>query len=224
MHRPCLNALIQAMNAPRFIREDFVRHFQEGLPAGMAVRLNPDDPGQGDVVNLIVELPAPVFELTVDIPKRPKVITLCGSSRFIDVMAVVGWLLEKEENAIVMGLHLLPFWYTRAEHHLAEEEGVSAQMDALHIQKIDMSDEVFVVNFDHYIGASTSREVDHALYNRKIPVRWFTDDPIGKKVRDLILQAQTSDALSSGGVTPATFNDTQLPPVNTAPTPATWRP
>jgi len=38
---------------------------------------------------------------------RPKIITLCGSSRFVDVMAVVGWLLERDEGAITMGLHLL---------------------------------------------------------------------------------------------------------------------
>lgn len=41
-----------------------------------------------------------------------KVITICGSSRFVDVMAVCAWLLERDERAITLGLHLLPRWYT----------------------------------------------------------------------------------------------------------------
>ena len=129
---------------------------------------------------------------------RPKIITICGSSRFIDLMAVCGWLLEKDEGAIVLNLHLLPLWYTREEHHIAEVEGVAAQMDALHIQKIDMSDEIFVVNVGHYVGDSTAHEVDHALYNKKIPVRGFTQDPIGEKVMDFINKAAAADKAKGG--------------------------
>lgn len=53
---------------------------------------------------------------------KPKVIVLCGSSRFVDIMAVTAWLLEKEEGAITMGLHLLPEWYSEdpIPDHLAE--------------------------------------------------------------------------------------------------------
>ncbi|KKK90129.1 hypothetical protein LCGC14_2726140, partial [marine sediment metagenome] len=47
--------------------------------------------------------------------EKPKVIVLCGSSRFCDLMAVCAWLLEKEEKAITMGLHLLPQWYCHEE-------------------------------------------------------------------------------------------------------------
>lgn len=116
------------------------------------------------------------------VPLKPKIVTLCGSSRFVDVMAVCGWLLEREEKAITMGLHLLPRWYTNAEHHLAEAEGVAAAMDALHLKKIDLSDEIFVVNVGDYIGASTRREVEYAIGAGK-HVRWFTHDEIGEKVR-----------------------------------------
>jgi hypothetical protein len=31
-----------------------------------------------------------------------KTVTICGSSRFIDVMAVCAWLIERDEQAIVM--------------------------------------------------------------------------------------------------------------------------
>lgn len=115
-----------------------------------------------------------------------KIITLCGSSRFTDVMAVCAWLLEKNENAIAMGLHLLPDWYPDCPpDHLAEHEGVADQMDALHLRKIDVSDEVFVVNINDYIGESTAREIAHAERTGK-PVRYFMSDEIGLQVLGML--------------------------------------
>jgi hypothetical protein len=115
-----------------------------------------------------------------------KTITLCGSSRYTDIMAVCAWLIEKNENAIAMGLHLLPVWYPDCPpDHLAEHEGVADQMDALHLSKIDMSDEIFVVNFQDYIGDSTRNEILHAVKTGK-PVRYFTEDPIGDQVAVMI--------------------------------------
>ena len=119
---------------------------------------------------------------------RPKVVVLCGSSRFTDVMAVCAWLIERDEQAITMGLHLLPHWYATKEEipsHLAEHEGVADAMDELHLRKIDLADEIFVVNCDHYIGDSTTKEVNYALLKDK-KIRWYTDDPVGTRVRDII--------------------------------------
>lgn len=94
--------------------------------------------------------------------KKPKVIVLCGSSRFVDIIAVCAWLLERNENAITMGLHLLPQWYTKEiPDHLAEAEGIAKAMDSLHLQKIDIADEIFVVNYDDYIGESTTNEIKY---------------------------------------------------------------
>ncbi len=86
-----------------------------------------------------------------------------------------------------MGLHLLPFWYGDIPDHIAESEGVANAMDKLHLCKIDMSDEIFIVNFDHYIGESTGREIDYSKERNK-KLRWFTDDPIGKKVKEIIME------------------------------------
>lgn len=75
-------------------------------------------------------------------PQKPKVVVLCGSSRFADVMAVCSWLIGRDEKAITMGLHFLPVWYPNCpEHHLAEHEGVAEHMDELHLRKIDLADE-----------------------------------------------------------------------------------
>ncbi len=125
-----------------------------------------------------------------------KIVVLCGSSRHVDIIAVCAWLIERDEGAITMGIHLLPRWYSDdlPEHHAAEHEGVSAAMDELHLRKIDMADEIFVVNHGHYIGDSTGAEVEYARARGK-RIRWFTSDPIGRDVEQRILQAQGRETL-----------------------------
>ncbi len=97
--------------------------------------------------------------------KKPKIITLCGSTRFIETIAVMGYLLEKE-GAIVLGLHYLPTSYFKGEDivesHIAEKEGVAEHFDELHKRKIDISDSIFVMNVDGYIGESTRKEIEYA--------------------------------------------------------------
>lgn len=126
----------------------------------------------------------------------PKIVVLCGSSRFVDIMAVCCWLIEREENAIAMALHLLPGWYAAdlPADHLAEHEGVATAMDELHLRKIDLATEIFVVNRDDYIGDSTRREIEYAQVLGK-PIRWYTHDPIGQKTEARIraaIEAQRS--------------------------------
>lgn len=118
---------------------------------------------------------------------KPKIVVLCGSSKFVDVMAVCHWLIERDEGAIGMGLHLLPYWYCKdaIPDHLAEHEGCADKMDELHLRKIDLCDEIFVVNYDHYVGSSTRNEVEYAQKHKK-KIRWFTDDPIGEKVQEIM--------------------------------------
>lgn len=119
------------------------------------------------------------------VPKKPKITVLCGSSKYVDVMAVCGWLIERDECAITTGLHLLPFWYGSVPSYIAEFEGVAPMMDELHLRKIDMAEEVFVVNYDYYLGTSTLLEIEYAEQKGK-KIRWFTEDPVGKKVLEIV--------------------------------------
>ncbi len=120
---------------------------------------------------------------------KPKIVVLCGSSRFVDIMAVCAWLIERDEQAIVMGLHLLPSWYPCLPDHQAEAEGVAEAMDKLHLKKINLADEIFVVNYRDYIGSSTKNEIEYAKRGSKI-IRWFTHDLIGEKVMLLLSEAK----------------------------------
>ena len=112
---------------------------------------------------------------------RPRIITLCGSSRFCSEMAILAWEFEKG-GCVALGLHLLPESYCKEKgmlpdsdgriHHLGEQEGVEDQMDALHFKKIEMSDCIYVVNVEGYIGKSTAREISYAEYLGK-PVSYL---------------------------------------------------
>lgn len=119
--------------------------------------------------------------------EKPKVIVLCGSSKFADLMAVCAWLIESDEQAITMGIHFLPEWYSYKPipDHLAEHEGVAEIMDTLHLRKIDLADEIFVVNYNDYIGSSTQNEVEYAEKLGK-NIRWFTHDSVGEKVQKFL--------------------------------------
>lgn len=111
---------------------------------------------------------------------KPKIITLCGSTRFIEHFAIMAYLLEKE-GAIVLGLHLLPESYFEGKvsvpDHIAEYEGCAEHFDQLHLRKIDISDSIYVVNVGGYIGESTTREIRYAIAHGK-PVTWFEPDKI----------------------------------------------
>lgn len=106
---------------------------------------------------------------------RPKVICLCGSTRFIDLFATATWELEKT-GAIVLGCTLLPNWFCRERSHFAEAQGVKGQRDRHHLQKIDMADEVLVLDYEGYIGQSTSNEIAYATERGK-PVRYVSKEP-----------------------------------------------
>ena len=45
-------------------------------------------------------------------------------------------------------------------------------MDDMHKRKIDMADEIFVVNVDGYIGNSTKSEIEYAK-SKGLPIRYY---------------------------------------------------
>lgn len=103
--------------------------------------------------------------------EKPKIICLCGSTRFADQHAVLRWELEKQGHIVLM-INYLPPWYAESQgwnggDHFAEKAGIKEQLDELHLRKIDLADEVFIVNVDGYIGESTSREIQYAKNNGK---------------------------------------------------------
>jgi hypothetical protein len=98
-----------------------------------------------------------------------KVITLCGSTKFKDEFIEAQKRLTLEGNIVIsVGL----FGHSGDNEVFAE--GVKEMLDDMHFRKIDMADEIFVVNVDGYIGSSTKREIDYAAANKKI-IRYLVE-------------------------------------------------
>ena len=107
---------------------------------------------------------------------KPKVICLCGSTRFTEEMLVKQWELTKE-GFIVLSWCALPEWYFTGgdKAHIGDQEGVKEVVDTVHLRKIDLADLVFVINIDGYIGESTRREIEYAKSKGKL-VRYLAND------------------------------------------------
>lgn len=108
--------------------------------------------------------------------KLPKIVCICGSSRYVDIAAVKAWEFEKQ-GTMALSMCYLPEWYHRETNkkdtsHYAEQEGVAHILDELHLRKIDLADEVFVVNVDGYIGDRTRAEIAYAE-DKGIPVNYL---------------------------------------------------
>ncbi len=86
----------------------------------------------------------------------PKVVTLCGSTRFPDAWAAA------QRSETLAGRIVLSVGLFGHQEAMDMEGPVKAGLDVLHLRKIDMSDEVFVLNVGGYIGDSTRRELDYA--------------------------------------------------------------
>ena len=60
-----------------------------------------------------------------------------------------------------------PYWQGEDKTHIGDQEGVKEIVDEVHKRKIDLADEVFVLNIDGYIGESTRSEIDYAFEQGK---------------------------------------------------------
>ena len=62
---------------------------------------------------------------------------------------------------------MLPGYFGHQEGAIPISEAVKENLDALHKKKIDMSDIIYVINKDGYIGESTKSEIAYALAHNK---------------------------------------------------------
>lgn len=100
-----------------------------------------------------------------------KVITLCGSTRFKEEFLSVQKQLTLDGN-IVISVGLFghsgdnEVWENMDEGTLTRTKEM---LDDMHKAKIDMADEIFVINVGGYIGDSTKSEIEYAkLHGKKV--------------------------------------------------------
>lgn len=101
-----------------------------------------------------------------------KIITLCGSTRFKDQFIEAQKRLTLEGNIVIsVGL------FGHSGDKEVWTEGTKEMLDDMHKRKIDMADEIFVINVGGYIGSSTRSEIEYAKNTGKA-VRYL-EEPDG---------------------------------------------
>ena len=86
-----------------------------------------------------------------------KVITLCGSTRFKDAFMEAQKSLTLKGNIVIsVGL------FGHSGDDEVWMEGTKEMLDDMHKRKIDMADEIYVINVGGYVGSSTMSEIEYA--------------------------------------------------------------
>lgn len=109
------------------------------------------------------------------IDDKYQVVTLCGSTKFKELFNELEFKLTLE-NKIV----LKPGCYAHHDKiHITDEQ--KKNLDILHLKKIAMSDCIYVINCDNYIGYSTKNEIKYAIENN-IPVFYLYYTPLNEYI------------------------------------------
>lgn len=109
----------------------------------------------------------------VEVPsERPTVVCLCGSTRFYEA-----WQQANFDETVAGRIVLSVGFYPHAEDkahaaHVGITPGQKVALDDLHKRKIDMADEILVLNVGGYVGDSTRSEIAYARGHGK-RVRWL---------------------------------------------------
>ncbi len=117
--------------------------------------------------------------------QRPKIVCLCGSTRFHEVFEHENLLLTLQ-GVIVLSIGAnMKDSLLFAELTEQERNDLKRKLDELHKRKIDLCDEVLVLNVGDYIGESTRDEIDYArAHGKKVrflephdmrPIGWTTE-------------------------------------------------
>lgn len=96
--------------------------------------------------------------------ERPGIVCLCGSTRFMDAFHDANRRLSLE-GKIVLTVEILT--YDGATDPQRADLSQKHRLDELHLRKIDLADNVLVLNVGGYIGESTAEEILYAKARRK---------------------------------------------------------
>lgn len=100
----------------------------------------------------------------------PKIVCLCGSTKF------KAQFEEANKQETLKGNIVLSVGFFGHQEAIPPDEETKQALDNLHLKKIDLADEVLVINPNQYIGASTRQEIAYATKLGK-PIRYL-EQPI----------------------------------------------
>lgn len=104
--------------------------------------------------------------------ERPIIVCLCGSTRFYDEWQQANFD-ETMGGKIVLSVGFYPHAGNKAHAaHVGVTPAQKIALDELHKRKIDLADEILVLNVGGYIGESTQSEIEYAKNHGK-PIRYL---------------------------------------------------
>lgn len=140
-----------------------------------ANRLRSTAPVDDDFPEMMHEFDGAIRAANGVVGMLPKVVCLCGSSRFYEAYQQAEYD-ETMAGNIYLSIGFYPHCSERDHGEgVGHDSAEKAMLDELHKRKIDLADEVFVLNVDGYIGDSTRSEVEYARATGK-PIRWLEPD------------------------------------------------
>ena len=105
-----------------------------------------------------------------------KIITLCGSTKFKDQFIAEQKRLTLEGNIVIsVGL------FGHSGDVEVFTDNTKEMLDNMHKRKIDLADEIFVINVGGYIGTSTKNEIEYAISTNK-PVVYLENIQTKKEI------------------------------------------
>lgn len=109
-----------------------------------------------------------------EFPARPKIVCLCGSTRFKEAWYETTKTLT-HAGAIVLGVGDLDPRPEARDVNVPLNPELKVKLDALHLRKVELADEVMILNVGGYIGESTRNELAHARkWGKEVS---FLEDP-----------------------------------------------
>lgn len=103
-----------------------------------------------------------------------KIITLCGSTKFKDKF------IEVQKELTLRGYIVISVGcFGHAGDSEVWDNNTKEMLDDMHKRKIDMADEIFVINVEGYIGESTKSEIEYALKTGK--EIWYLEEVRNEK-------------------------------------------
>lgn len=107
---------------------------------------------------------------------RPRIVVLCGSTRFYDAFQKANYELTMR-GEIVLSVGFYPHATEQGGHGegVGHDSAEKTALDELHKRKIDLADYAFILNVGGYVGESTMSEIRYALSHGKGLV-WLEPD------------------------------------------------
>jgi len=111
---------------------------------------------------------------------KRQIITLSGSTRFMKEFK------EVERALTLEGVIPLPPAIYGGAEGIKYDEKLAKHLFDMNLDKISISDGIFVIDLEGYIGASTEKEIQFAKMNGKF-IRYYSDEfkKIKEKIKEL---------------------------------------